>query len=115
MSAACAAVAVVLATGCGGAGSDASSGHAGSGSRVAAQATAGNHGTGSNSAQSPTAADGHPSALHVGASTKLPEAVQLPAVTAGLGGVLALAGLDAADSSLASVTLIDGGSASTVS
>ena len=109
LPAACAAAAVLLSAGCGGAGS-------GSSSRVAAQATAGRQGTGSSpaSTQSPAAADGHPSALHVGASTRLPEAVQLPAVTAGLGGVLALAGLDAADSSLASVTLVDGGSASTV-
>ena len=46
--------------------------------------------------------------LRVAATTALPEAVQLPAVTPGAGGVLAIAGLDAGDSSLASVTLIDG-------
>jgi hypothetical protein len=40
-------------------------------------------------------------ALRVTATTALPEAVQLPAVASGAGGVLALAGLDAADSSLA--------------
>jgi N-acetylneuraminic acid mutarotase len=52
--------------------------------------------------------------LRVAATTALPEAVQLPAVTPGAGGVLAIAGLDAGDSSLASVTLIEGAGAHAV-
>ncbi|MCW3030826.1 MAG: hypothetical protein JWM66_959, partial [Solirubrobacterales bacterium] len=93
-------VAVLLAlpfAGCGG-GSSASTAATGSTARTAA----------SNAATAVSAA------LHATATTTLPQAVQLPAVTPGAGGVLALAGLDAADASLASVTLIDGSSASTV-
>jgi hypothetical protein len=52
-----------------------------------------------------------PVALRVGSSTTLPAAVQLPAVAPGDGGALSVGGLDAGDSSVASVVLIDGSGA----
>jgi hypothetical protein len=52
-----------------------------------------------------------PLALRVASSTALPGAVQLPAVAPGAGGALAIGGLDAGDSSVASVVLIAGSGA----
>jgi hypothetical protein len=49
--------------------------------------------------------------LRVGASTTLPAPVQLPAVAPAPSGVYSIGGLDAADSSVASVVLIDGSGA----
>lgn len=74
---------------------------------------------GGSSSQSATASSAHagtqPRAavrpamkLRVTGTTALPAAVQLPAVTADGHGALAVGGLDAADSSVASIVLIDG-------
>jgi hypothetical protein len=52
-----------------------------------------------------------PLTLRVASSTALPAAVQLPAVAPGAGGALAVGGLDAGDSSIASVVSIDGSGA----
>ncbi len=48
--------------------------------------------------------------LRVAGTTTLPAAVQLPAVTTGQGGAIAVGGLDASDSSVAGVVLINGSS-----
>ncbi|HTA05436.1 MAG TPA: hypothetical protein VK774_03645, partial [Solirubrobacteraceae bacterium] len=107
---ACAAAVGLLMTGCGGTGPSTDSS-----SSAETQADGSSHGTSPHRSTAPaTTAPGPAPLLRLTATTKLPEAVQLPAVTAGAGGVLALAGLDAADSSLAAVTLIEGSKARTV-
>jgi hypothetical protein len=65
------------------------------------------------SATPPASAVGSPSRparLRVGGTTTLPAAVQLPAVAPTPGGAIAVGGLDAGDSSVAAVVLIDGSS-----
>ncbi len=48
-----------------------------------------------------------PASLRLATRTRLPAAVQLPSVAAEDGGVLALGGLDAADTSVASIVVVD--------
>lgn len=75
------------------------------------QPSARTHATTNSSAAVAKHAAGVPVALRVGDTTTLPAAVQLPAVASTAGGALAVGGLDAGDSSVASVVLIDGSGA----
>jgi hypothetical protein len=93
-----AALALVLATGCGGASPASSTQGASSSARAAPQ--------------KPVVR--MPATLRIGGETALPAAVQLPAVAPDATGALSVGGLDDSDSSVASVVQIDASSARTV-